>query len=683
MLHVVRKALLEEARNSPTMLQDLAGLERYVAESYSARSLIELLQNADDAGAIRVVFEIVDGSLICANDGRVFTESDLAALCRSASSNKRRGQGIGYRGIGFKSIVGVASTVHVLSGNLECSFSRVLTRRALSIDHDVPLVRVPHELSVVEDSVMHRVGSLRTDGFSTVFVMQGLNAAKVRDEFVQFDGDYMLFLNSVRSVVVADQISRMYEAERTSNQGDLTKVVVSSPNGVDRWVLLDGSEVTLAFSADEQGPVPLRPGECMVHAFLPTLEQTGFLIRLNADFSTDPSRTRVVLDERTDELVQSAAGVIAQIIEGMFDQPDQQFASGLLSALTPSIDDVSLQLGRRTLASDLISAVRTRLSSLAERYVLPPTWLNSEDVSRLAPPPGKRLCPVISGMVDGSTERIARFAGVGVLSAADLMAAVDGGRVRLSLEGCADLLSHVSSAVVSTGVTLHDAATGAVEVDGVLVTATDLLRGGSPASERFEQLVASRGTDVIGLKKRLGLMVGTSPDIDSSSVLAGWKTPVPVVEPARPFAGIELGARGEGAHAVNIAVPTSSNSSAWRSAELLVLDLLKELGYKASDHSRQNLGYDILAVGPTNELYVEVKSISHPGQPFALTPNEDSFARDTGLSYVLALAYRAVDVVYIQFIPDGRNALQYVKQCRQWAWECSEYAFQPTHEVRL
>jgi hypothetical protein len=33
----------------------LAGLERYVAESYDARSFVELLQNADDAGAERFV----------------------------------------------------------------------------------------------------------------------------------------------------------------------------------------------------------------------------------------------------------------------------------------------------------------------------------------------------------------------------------------------------------------------------------------------------------------------------------------------------------------------------------------------------------------------------------------------------------------------------------------------------
>jgi hypothetical protein len=45
----VRDELLGEAQASPGLLADLANLERYVAETYSARSFIEQLQDADDA----------------------------------------------------------------------------------------------------------------------------------------------------------------------------------------------------------------------------------------------------------------------------------------------------------------------------------------------------------------------------------------------------------------------------------------------------------------------------------------------------------------------------------------------------------------------------------------------------------------------------------------------------------
>ena len=144
----VREELLREATNSPTLLADLANLERYVAETYSARSFIELLQNADDAGSTRFLLTRHNDLLICANNGREFSRQDFYSLCRSASSAKQRGQTIGYRGIGFKSVVGVASSIHLLSGNLEATFSRELTQSSLGIRTPTPLVRIPHPLAL-------------------------------------------------------------------------------------------------------------------------------------------------------------------------------------------------------------------------------------------------------------------------------------------------------------------------------------------------------------------------------------------------------------------------------------------------------------------------------------------------------------------------------------------------------
>ena len=53
----VRQNLLIEAKASPNLLSDLAGLENYISESYHNRSFIELLQNADDAKATK--FKII------------------------------------------------------------------------------------------------------------------------------------------------------------------------------------------------------------------------------------------------------------------------------------------------------------------------------------------------------------------------------------------------------------------------------------------------------------------------------------------------------------------------------------------------------------------------------------------------------------------------------------------------
>ncbi|MFM9971478.1 MAG: hypothetical protein ACKVQK_24115 [Burkholderiales bacterium] len=87
----VRRELLSEAERSPGLLADLANLERYIAETYSARAFIELLQNADDANARRLLIVREGEWLICANDGQPFTRDNFYSLCRSAYSEKKRG----------------------------------------------------------------------------------------------------------------------------------------------------------------------------------------------------------------------------------------------------------------------------------------------------------------------------------------------------------------------------------------------------------------------------------------------------------------------------------------------------------------------------------------------------------------------------------------------------------------
>ena len=168
----VRIELLGEAQRSPGLLADLANLERYIAETYSVRSFIELLQNADDAQAQRFFVTRHGDWLICANDGREFSRQDFYSLCRSASSAKQRGKTIGYRGIGFKSVVGVATSVHLFSGDLRATFSCELTQSCLGSQTPAPLVRIPHPLSIDHDeAVLDAVKQLEQSGYTTVFVL--------------------------------------------------------------------------------------------------------------------------------------------------------------------------------------------------------------------------------------------------------------------------------------------------------------------------------------------------------------------------------------------------------------------------------------------------------------------------------------------------------------------------------
>ena len=50
----ISDAFINEAVASPALLADMAKMEKYMAESYSGRVFIELLQNADDCSSTKI-----------------------------------------------------------------------------------------------------------------------------------------------------------------------------------------------------------------------------------------------------------------------------------------------------------------------------------------------------------------------------------------------------------------------------------------------------------------------------------------------------------------------------------------------------------------------------------------------------------------------------------------------------
>ncbi len=402
MLQEVRLPLLEEARRSPSLLSDLAGLEQYLAESYDSRSFIELLQNADDAGASRFVIQRSGDFLLVGNDGRRFTRTDFESLCRSAASSKSRGASIGYRGIGFKSVVSFARTIHLVSGDLAATFSRERTADEVPQATRVPLVRIPHGLDV-EDKARFTAAldRLMNDGLATVFVFDNLVAHGIEKEFAAFDPSSLLFLRNVRHVELRTSAEALITVRRDSIDARTRAVRLASDNVTSHWLIVEQNEIAVAFSREAERVVRLSEGEAVVHAFLPTLEPTGFAVKIHGDISTDPSRTRVVLDERTATRLDEIAALIVTLLDDGLSGKNLPDPTGMIAALVPFSDPRMASFQRRCFKTELFSAIqrgaKERFSSLRCR----PTWLNAMDFETMSHAAGVRSVPRDVESIDG------------------------------------------------------------------------------------------------------------------------------------------------------------------------------------------------------------------------------------------------------------------------------------------
>lgn len=668
MLDSVRRPLLSEALQSVNLLADLAGLEQYVAESYDARSFVELLQNADDAGAKRFTIQQIGNLLLVANDGREFTRDDFQSLCRSASSSKVRGDSIGYRGIGFKSVVGLADRVYLYSGELTAAFSRELTQDALGTTFRVPLVRIPHEIPQSDFArIEPNVSILRTAGYRTVFVFDAVASLAISTEFQTFDPSSMLFLRSVEEVTLhleGGNCTFSAVRERTSN-GDLM-VQLGTPDTYERWITSGNGQATISFMEDKQGPVRLDEKRAVAHAFLPTHEATGFAFKINGDLSTDPSRTRVVHDDRTNQCIKTIAKIYVDRLLETLKMPLDLRSEKVLAALVPHLDPRMAAFQKRNLATELLASIKIAATGSFEDMRYRPRWINGADYDRLSTSPVPRFLPAALDRVDG-LYRLLAFLGAQEATHQELLPNLS--RVEPSYQGAAEITSHLSSrAAVDPSASMSiEPDWRLLPINGKLVTVKEANESSIGLDDSFVDMVVEARGSATELRHFLSKIAGKSA---ADRLVRETVTP-PGAKGAPAYDSANKANKGQS----RVGIATKK----WRSAEQQVADVLEKEGWRVEDVSKQNVGYDVLALKPDgSRLCVEVKSITRAGEEFSLTTNEEGVARHEAGEYAIALVRQGPSRLEIAFIKDPISKLDLTRQCRQWVWLCSDYDFKPT-----
>ncbi len=123
--NVARLYLEGKRLGQPATREQKEIIEGILAADYEGRTLAELLQNGHDAHDPGRTDEMLEfwlredegehGVLYVANAGEPLKDEDFTALCRIAMSPKRPDQGIGNKGVGFKSVLQLARAPEIYS----------------------------------------------------------------------------------------------------------------------------------------------------------------------------------------------------------------------------------------------------------------------------------------------------------------------------------------------------------------------------------------------------------------------------------------------------------------------------------------------------------------------------------------------------------------------------------------
>jgi hypothetical protein len=268
--NVARLYLAGKELGQPATREQKEVIEGILAADYEGRTLVELLQNGHDAhdparkdGKLEFYLRESEGDygvLYVANAGEPLTDEYFTSLCRIGMSPKRPDQGIGNKGVGFKSVLQLSDAPEIYSMRSARSdrfdgycfrfaqhddFTALAERispgdpgLADELRENVASLKVPVPLDIIPDEV----ASFATRDFVTV-VRLILRSAAAREkaaaqftELVSSPVPFHLFLERVATIT----LRRVGTEDRTLTRST-RRVTKSHAVPIDKVHLQDGT----------------------------------------------------------------------------------------------------------------------------------------------------------------------------------------------------------------------------------------------------------------------------------------------------------------------------------------------------------------------------------------------------------------------------------------------------------
>jgi hypothetical protein len=370
-----------ETRGRNDNARSVKSLIEETAREYGGRFFVELLQNAHDAhpagslgGRVLMVLDEAEGphgTVYAADAGTGFTHPNFRAISNLALSSKPVGEGIGNKGIGFKSVLQVCESPEVYSCDPEHPARDGFCFRFAGLGDFRTLTRSDEEFEYVRQDVSRytvpvpvhdvppQVRELRDDGFRTVFrlpLRSGIakaEAAKRFEELGAGDVPVVIFLTRITGVTLVRRSASGSSTQVLERHSSQVALPAEAPDA-ELVTVGDGREF-LVFSRDIASPrlraaleeavraerlkekwlewdapahvsVAVPHGwsedECRLYTYLPMGEDahSPFHGHLHAPFFTDFSRqgmawdhplNRMLLDTAAELAVDAAGSLVA------------------------------------------------------------------------------------------------------------------------------------------------------------------------------------------------------------------------------------------------------------------------------------------------------------------------------------------------------------------------------------
>lgn len=364
-------------------------------DGYRDRQLLELLQNADDAGEddheCKLLLHLTRERLVVANTGRPFSKKGITSLVISDCSPKQLEQNrfIGSKGLGFRSVLTWTDEPLISSGNYDVVFSRekaVETVKQLAGEtpellesissfHDstgrwpAAVMRFP-SVPPVDDPWLVTAREYRAKKYDTVVVLplpEGTRGDDIHQEMMdqlgRLPASALLFCRHLTSVVIAGDIEQSWTLRRSTISTDQARVVLEQNGTPESWTVYrhqdrisaEASELSSGGRRDFEVAVavpetPKANPTGTLCVFFPTHDRLPCSVVMHATLETTDDRNRLVSNASNREVLGHLATHVARVLKAQATPSAPRRALELLAG----IEDADPELNALGLVKSLV-----------------------------------------------------------------------------------------------------------------------------------------------------------------------------------------------------------------------------------------------------------------------------------------------------------------------------------------
>ena len=319
----------------------------FLGRLYTDRThfIFELLQNAEDAGASKILFQLAEGRLEVLHDGRIFDEKDVRGICGVGEGTKTEDlTQIGKFGIGFKSVYAYTTTPEIHSG-----------------DESFRVENYVRPYGVQQQDIGDSWTTLFAFPFNKADVEPAIACREISTRLRKLSARTLLFLRKIREIEyrLPDGLGGVYLRDEAKRGGAREVTVIGQNNGKEEsesWLIFERSvdvpapkdgcpsqvQVEIGFSLQknekEQREEVVRIKDSPLVVFFPTEKETRFGFLIQGPYKTTPARDNIPKeDDWNATLVNETSCLMADVLPLLKDLG--LLSVSLLEALPIRADD--------------------------------------------------------------------------------------------------------------------------------------------------------------------------------------------------------------------------------------------------------------------------------------------------------------------------------------------------------